>query len=113
VAEERVRKDLRSQLQDWIPKLVLSPSLALTFAFVYGFILFTAYLSFTDSRILPSFGWVGFANYEKLWRLSHWTISISNLWVFASLYIIICCSWWILQRHILRRVRIHTESYCG
>ena len=32
--------------------------------FVYGFILFTFYLSFTDSRILPSFGWVGWQNYD-------------------------------------------------
>ena len=84
------QQDIRVRLQAWIPKLVLSPSLALTLLFVYGFILFTAYLSFTDSRILPSFGWVGFENYEKLWRLSHWKISISNLGVFAVCYIGIC-----------------------
>ena len=86
------RSDLRTRIQNWLPKLVLSPSLAATLLFVYGFILFTAYLSFTDSRILPSFGWVGFENYGKLWRLSHWTTSITNLGVFASLYIVFCCA---------------------
>ncbi len=30
--------DMRTRLQSWIPKLILSPSIALTFAFVYGFI---------------------------------------------------------------------------
>lgn len=78
------------RLRAWIPKLVLSPSLALTLVFVYGFIIFTAYLSFTDSRILPTFGWVGFENYEKLWKLSHWKTSISNLGIFAFFYIGIC-----------------------
>ncbi len=82
--------DYRTRLQVWLPKLVLSPSVALIALFVYGFILFTLYLSFTDSRILPSFGWVGWSNYEKLFRLSHWEISITNLGVFAFLYIGIC-----------------------
>lgn len=82
--------DFKTRLQHWIPKLVLSPSLALILVFVYGFILFSAYLSFTDSRILPTFGWVGFENYEKLFRLRHWDIAVNNLIVFAVLYIAIC-----------------------
>jgi glucose/mannose transport system permease protein len=87
---QRPRPDFRTRLQEWIPKLVLSPSVALIFVFVYGFILFTLYLSFTDSRILPSYNWVGWENYDKLFRLSHWTISVTNLAIFASLYIVIC-----------------------
>ena len=79
--------DFKTKLQHWIPKVVLSPSLALVLLFVYGFILFTVYLSFTDSRILPSYGWVGLENYSKLWRLSHWETSLKNLGVYAVLYI--------------------------
>ena len=82
--------DFKTRLQTWLPKLVLSPSLALVLVFVYGFIIFSVYLSFTDSRMLPSFGWVGWENYSKLWRLSHWEISIKNMGVFAFLYIGIC-----------------------
>ena len=85
-----VQTDLRTRLQFWIPKIVLSPSLAMVLVFVYGFIAFTVYLSFTDSRILPSFGWVGLENYSKLWRLSHWETSLKNLGVYALLYISIC-----------------------
>ncbi|WP_120631896.1 carbohydrate ABC transporter permease [Ruegeria sp. EL01] len=82
--------DFKTRLQNWIPKLVLSPSLAMMLVFVYGFILFSVYLSFTDSRILPSFGWVGWENYDKLWRLSHWETSLINMGIFAGLYIVIC-----------------------
>ena len=82
--------DFKTRLQNWIPKLVLSPSLAMMLVILYGFILFSVYLSFTDSRILPSFGWVGWENYDKLWRLSHWETSLINMGIFASLYIVIC-----------------------
>ncbi|GAA6179200.1 sugar ABC transporter permease [Shimia sp. NS0008-38b] len=82
--------DFKTRLQSWLPKLVLSPSLALVLIFVYGFIIFSVYLSFTDSRLLPSYEWVGWENYSKLWRLSHWKISLTNMGVFAALYISIC-----------------------
>lgn len=85
-----VKLDAKTKLQHWLPKLVLSPSLAMILFFVYGFIVFTIYLSFTDSRIAPSFGWVGFENYDKLFRLRHWSIAIDNIFVFAAFYIVIC-----------------------
>jgi glucose/mannose transport system permease protein len=40
--------------------------------FVYGFIAFTIYLSFTDSRMLPSYEWVGWQNYDRLFRIRQW-----------------------------------------
>ncbi len=78
---------LKQRLADLTPSLVLAPSVLLLIIFVYGFILFTFYLSFTDSRILPSFGLVGLENYEKLFRLRHWSTAVSNLGIFALLYI--------------------------
>ena len=82
--------DLRTLLQNWIPKLVLAPSLAVTLLFVYGFILFSIVLSFTGSKMLPKFSFVGFENYRKLWALEHWHIAINNIAVFSVLYIVIC-----------------------
>ncbi len=79
--------DMRTRLQSWIPKLILSPSIALTFAFVYGFIVFTVYLSFTNSRMLPKYDLIGLANYETLWALPAWWTAIGNLAIFAALYI--------------------------
>ncbi len=81
------RADFKTRLQNVLPKLVLSPSVALVMVFVYGFIIFTIYLSFTDSRILPSFGFVGWENYDKLFRLRHWSIAVTNLAIFGVLYI--------------------------
>ncbi len=77
------------RLQNWAPRLVLAPSFLLILLFVYGFILYTGYLSMTNSRMLPSYDWVGLANYARLWKLSHWWIAITNLAVFGMLYIAI------------------------
>ncbi|MFM1862327.1 MAG: hypothetical protein RLZ26_849 [Pseudomonadota bacterium] len=84
------RTDWRTRAQDWLPKLVLAPSLAVTLLFVYGFILFTVVLSFTGSRMLPRYDFVGFTNYAKLFALEHWWTAIGNIAIFATLYIGIC-----------------------
>ena len=80
----------KSTWQQILPKIVLSPSLIVVFAFVYGFIIYTGYLSASDSKMMPSYDWVGFVNYSKLFALRHWKIAITNLAVFGTLYIGIC-----------------------
>jgi glucose/mannose transport system permease protein len=82
--------DLRTRIQDWLPKVVLAPSFAVTLLFVYGFILFTIFLSFTGSKMLPVYNFVGLTNYSRLWAQENWHIAISNIAIFASLYIVIC-----------------------
>ncbi|WBU65294.1 carbohydrate ABC transporter permease [Paracoccus aerodenitrificans] len=87
---DRAPQDLRTVLQNWLPKIVLSPSLAAMLIFVYGFIAYTIYLSFTGSKMLPSYDLVGFENYARLFGLSAWTTALINLAIFATLYIVIC-----------------------
>jgi hypothetical protein len=82
----------RAWAQDMLPKLVLAPSLAAVLLFVYGFILFTGYLSFTNSKILPSFDLIGFENYARLFGLRHWSTALTNLAIFGGLYIVVCNS---------------------
>ena len=81
----------KEMVQEWLPKLVLAPSFALILLFVYGFILFTAVLSFTGSKLLPDFStWVGFGNYVRLFNHPNWTVSLKNLAIFSVLYIVVC-----------------------
>jgi glucose/mannose transport system permease protein len=77
-------------LQRALPKIVLAPSFAVVLVVVYGFIAFTGVLSFTDSKILPSFSWVGWENYDKLWSFRNWITALENLAIFGSLYIVLC-----------------------
>ncbi|MDB6178278.1 sugar ABC transporter permease [Paracoccus sp. Z330] len=80
---------MRDRLQEWVPRIVLAPSFAAIVIFVYGFILYTGWLSLTDSRMLPNNEFIGLANYEKLFGLRHWNVALKNLFIFGTLYIVI------------------------
>ena len=87
----RTDRGTREALQEWLPRLVLAPSFALILLFVYGFIVFTGVLSFTNSKLLPDFSaWVGFGNYVRLFNHPNWITSLKNLAIFATLYIVVC-----------------------
>lgn len=79
-------------MTDWlekhVPKLVLAPSLIAIFVFVYGFIGWTAYVSFTKSRLLPKYDLVGTIQYEKLSNSPRWDVALTNLAIFGILFIL-------------------------
>ena len=81
---------MKNYLQLWLPRIVLAPSFFLILIFVYGFIIYTGYLSLTDSRMLPTYEFMGLSNYPKLFGLRHWKIAVNNLAIFGILYILIC-----------------------
>jgi len=95
----RTRRDppFRALLRDALPKIVLAPSFAITVVFVYGFIAWTIYLSFTNSKAFANSNLVGLANYQKLWTWtfetdppSGWYTAIVNMGIFGSLYVSLC-----------------------
>lgn len=88
-----VNDDKRSwgdYLQSALPKIVVAPTFLATVIFIYGFILWNAYLSFTKSRLLPRYDWAGLVQYEKLFANERWWVAAQNLLIFGSLFIIIC-----------------------
>ncbi|WP_120633591.1 carbohydrate ABC transporter permease [Ruegeria sp. EL01] len=81
------RRTLKTWAQDHVSQLALAPTGVLALVFVYGFILLTIYLSLTDSRILPSYNFVGFEQWERLWGARRWWTAVNNLLLFGSLFI--------------------------
>ncbi len=73
----------------FLPKLLISPSAFLVLVCVYGYIMFTIYLSFTTSTMMPTYDLAGTASYTRLLSLENWQVSLVNLATFASLYIVI------------------------
>src|SRR5215510_8044788 len=94
-------------LQQQLPKLVLSPSLAAILVFVYGFIIWTIVLSFSKSKILPVYKFAGLEAYEKLWGQPNWYIALENLAIYGVLYIGLCVVVGLLLAILLdQRIRI-------
>ncbi|MEF1187456.1 sugar ABC transporter permease, partial [Vibrio sinaloensis] len=77
------------RLQRWLPKIVLAPTMLVTVVCIYGYIFWTAALSMTNSRFLPSFNFAGFIQYEKLMDNDRWLTSITNLGIFGLLFMLI------------------------
>ena len=71
----------------WLPKLVLSPTLIASLVFVYGFILITLAMSFTESRMLPKWEWAGIERYAELFDNDRFWTSAKNLVIFGGLFI--------------------------
>lgn len=94
-------------LQRQLPKLVLAPSFAVVLLFVYGFILWTIYLSFTESKMMPNYGFTGLSAYTRLWAQPNWYVALQNLAIFGTLYIGICIGLGLLLAILLdQRIRI-------
>ena len=79
----------RAAAGGWMPPLMLAPSVLLVALCVYGYIAYTVALSFTSSQMLPVYEFHGLGNYRVLLGLQNWWTSLSNLWIFASLYIVV------------------------
>jgi glucose/mannose transport system permease protein len=79
-----------SLLEAALPKIVVAPSFAAMVIFIYGFILWTLYISMTKSSFLPSYDFVGLVNYIKLWRIERWWVAVRNLGIYGGLFIGLC-----------------------
>ena len=77
-------------LEKNLPKIVMAPAVGLIGWVVYGFVLWTLYISFTNSKILPKYELWGFGQYEKLWASRKWLIAVDNLLIFTALFLIFC-----------------------
>jgi glucose/mannose transport system permease protein len=107
---ERPRKGLGDYVQAILPKLVLGPTLLCALIFVYGFILWTAWLSFTESRLLPRYELVGLVQYIALFGNERWWTALTNLAIFATLFITVCLVTGLLLAILLDQ-RIRAEGF--
>ncbi len=60
-------------------KIAATPMVATVLIVFIGCTIWTIYYSFTNSRLLPTGQFVGFAQYERLFSNNRWNISVTNL----------------------------------
>jgi glucose/mannose transport system permease protein len=85
-----VALSFQDRLAAQLPKLVLAPTVIITLVAVYGYMIWTGLLSFTSSRILPSWKFIGTEQYSKLMENDRWCVSVENLIIFGGLFILVC-----------------------
>lgn len=73
------------------PRITLVPTFVVIMVFFYGFILWTLWLSLTNSRMLPRYEIVGIGQYISLFLdQPRWITAMRNLLVFTSLFTALC-----------------------
>jgi glucose/mannose transport system permease protein len=75
------------RIETWLPRLVVAPGFVLGFAFIYGLMAWNGVLSFSASRMLPNYEWVGPVHYLALWQMDRWWVALTNLGIFGLLYV--------------------------
>ncbi len=78
---------LVSTIRDALPKIVVAPTFAISLTFIYGFTIWTGYLSLSKSKMLPNYDWVGVSNYFRLFGSDRFQVALTNLVIFGSLYV--------------------------
>ena len=106
----RPRRLVRDAIQAALPKIVLGPTLVCCLIFVYGFIVWTAVLSFTKSRLLPNYEFVGLAQYVTLFGNERWWVALKNLCVFGGLFVLVCLAIGLLLAILLDQ-KIRAEGF--
>ena len=97
-------------LQKNLPKIVISPSFAVILWFVYGFVLWTFYISLTKSKMLPRYEFWGIDQHFRLWSNPRWFIAVENLLIFTVLFVGICILIGILLSILLDQ-KIRAEGF--
>ena len=80
----------RERLSAWTPRLVIAPGVIASLVYVFGFTLWTLYISVSNSTMLPSYKFVGLKPYFDLWSNARWKIAYGNLFFFSAFYVVLC-----------------------
>ncbi|WP_174800577.1 carbohydrate ABC transporter permease [Martelella limonii] len=69
-------------------KIAAIPMMLTAVVIFIGCTAWTVIYSFTDSRLLPSENFVGFAQYDRLFGTTRWNVAIGNLFIYGGLSLI-------------------------
>lgn len=101
---------LSSRLANWLPRLVVAPSLLLVVVTVYLFIAWTGVISMTSSRFVPVYDFVGLEQYVRLWATPRWNTAVANLCIFSVLFLTLSISIGLLMAILLDQ-NIRAEGF--
>ena len=69
-------------------KIAALPMVATVLVVFVGCTIWTIYYSFTNSKLLPTGKFIGFAQYERLFATSRWNVSVWNLVAYGSMSLV-------------------------
>ena len=83
------KASLGEKLGAWTPRLAIAPGVLASLIYVFGFTLWTLYISVSNSTMLPTYKFVGLKPYFDLWSNQRWKIAYGNLFYFSAFYVVL------------------------
>ena len=83
---------LRAKVVDTIARIIGLVTLTAAIGYVVGFTLWTTWISFTDSTLLPDYEFVGFKHYRRLFHTHLWQVSYENLLIYGVCFMVLAAS---------------------
>jgi len=69
------------------PRATIIPTIVILIVCFYASMLWTTYISFTASRLLPNYDFVGLDQYQRLLTNARWQTAFGNMFLFGGLFI--------------------------
>jgi len=85
---KRSHRFFQFELPEFLARVFAVIVLAITVAYIVGFTIWTTWISFTNSTILPDYAFIGFKNYSRLLQARVWQVAYSNLVVYGIGFIV-------------------------
>ena len=85
----QAKASLGEKLGAWTPRLAIAPGALASLIYVFGFTLWTLYISVSNSTMLPTYKFVGLKPYFDLWSNARWKIAYGNLFYFSAFYVVL------------------------
>ena len=80
---------LRRRFGELLPLLAIWIPLGISIGHIIGFTLYTVWVSFTPSTLLPEAGWVGLRNYSAILATRNWKLASDNLMIFGVCFLVL------------------------
>lgn len=100
---------LRRRLAELLPALAIWPPLILSAGHVVLFTLWTAWISFTPSTLVPQAGFVGFKNYASVIATRNFSVAYTNVIIFGVCFVALATALGLLLAILLDQ-RVRGES---
>jgi glucose/mannose transport system permease protein len=92
-----------------LPLLLIWPPLLISCAYVLGFSVWTTWVSFTRSTLLPEYSWVGWRNYSSVLNSRNWQIAYANLFIYGFCFVVLTMAMGLLLAVLIDQ-RIRAEN---
>jgi len=71
-------------------KIALLPMAIISLTVFVGCIIYSFIFSLTNSKLMPVFDYVGFAQYERLFKTRKWDVAVENIFIYGIVFTIGC-----------------------